>query len=118
MAAGWLIELPGSWSLEGSVRRTTGIAPARAWLRLLRRDATGAVAVSMSGRAGRRLTPALSMAARLDRRFSVSGEVRSLARDFRTGATLSGAALALQVDVVTHPVLGPTPGGWLGRTCR
>lgn len=118
VAAGWLLELPGSWSLEGSIRPAIGIAPARAWLRLTRRDATGAVAASLWARAGRPTIPVLSMAARLDRRLSLSGEVRSLARDFRAGVTLSGAPLALRVDVDTHPVLGPSPGGWVGRTCR
>ena len=118
LAAGWLLELPGPWSLEGLVRPATGIAPARGWLRLRRSDLSGAAPASLSVRAGRPTIPSLSMAARLNRRLSLSGQVRSLARDFRGSATLSSAPLALQVDVVTHPVLGSSPGGWVGRTYR
>jgi hypothetical protein len=114
----WLLELPSPWSLEGLVRPATGIAPARGWLRLRRSDSSGAATASLSVRAGRPTIPSLSMTARLNRRLSLSGQVRSLARDFRGSATLSSAPLALQVDVVTHPVLGSSPGGWVGRPCR
>ena len=110
--------LPGPWSLEGLVRPATGIASARGWLRLRRSDSSGAATASLSVRAGRPTIPSLSMAARLNRRLPLSGQVRSLARDFRGSATLSSAPLAFQVDVVTHPVLGSSPGGWVGRPCR
>ncbi|MFP6588952.1 MAG: hypothetical protein VCE12_00355, partial [Candidatus Latescibacterota bacterium] len=112
------VSLAGPWSLEGLIRPATGIAPARGWLRLRRSDLSGAAPASLSVRAGRPTIPSLSMAARLNRRLPLSGQVRSLARDFRGSATLSSAPLAFQVDVVTHPVLGSSPGGWVGRPCR
>ena len=112
------VSLAGPWSLEGLIRPATGIAPARGWLRLRRSDLSGAATASLSVRAGRPTIPSLSMAARLNRRLPLSGQVRSLARDFRGSATLSSAPLAFQVDVVTHPVLGSSPGGWVGRPCR
>ncbi len=117
-AAGWQLDLPASWSLAGWIRPAQGHVPARVWLQLTRRDAQGAVAVGLSARSGRGTIPVLSMATQLSRRLSLTGQVLSLARAFGAGGTVQASPLSLHVHVVTHPVLGPSSAGWVGRTCR
>ena len=117
LSVGGRLTLAGSWALTGAVQQDTDISPGRASLRLVRGDATGAVAADLSARRGRRALPAATMVTRLDKRLTLSGQVRSLADAIGAGATLHGA-LDLHVRVDGHPVLGRSWTSWLGRPCR
>lgn len=117
VSSGWHIELPGSWSLAGMIRPAVGSVPGRAFLSLTRHDTTGAIAGDLSSRSGRPLMPTLSMTARIQRRLSLAGEVHSLAQSFGAGATLRQPPLIIHIHATTHPELGLSPSGSVGRTC-
>ena len=117
ISAGGRLTLSASWSLSGSMQMASAVSPARLSLRLLKQDAGGALAGDFSARGGRQSIPSASMAARLDRRLTLSGQIRSLASAFGAGATLHGA-IDLHVRMNSHAVLGPSWSGWLGSSCR
>jgi hypothetical protein len=99
------------------IRPAVGSVPSRAFLSLTRHDTTGAIAGDLSSRSGRPLMPTLSMTARIQRRLSLAGEVHSLAQSFGAGATLRQPPLIIHIHATTHPELGLSPSGSVGRTC-
>jgi len=117
ISVGGRLTLSGSWSLSGSMQKASPLSPARLSLRLLKRETGGALTGDFSARSGRQSIPSASMTARLDRRLTLSGQVRSLASAFGAGATLHGA-IDLHVRMNSHAVLGPSWSGWLGTSCH